>query len=197
MNLLIPIILRSWTGAAFILMPTLLLDMNLKPDTMTIEYHHIGEFHSNLTLKTGAPRQGILQPENKGTIEIYDEYHEALKDLGQYKYIIVLYHLHLSGKWHPIIRPPGSKRSFSLFATRSPNRPNPIGFAVIKLNRIDGTSLLVSGIDAFDGTPVLDIKPWLPAIDCPLDKAPLEIESELGLQKQVLKQNFISIPGII
>ncbi|MBA7521736.1 tRNA (adenine(37)-N6)-methyltransferase [subsurface metagenome] len=148
---------------------------------MKIEYQPIGKFHTDLTKQTGAPRQGILQPENKGTIEIYEEYREALGDLGQYEYIIVMYHMHMSKKWHFHVRPPGSERSLGLFVTRSPNRPNPIGFAVIKLNGIRGTTLNVSGIDAFDGTPVLDIKPWLPSIDCPSDKTALEIKKEMGL----------------
>ena len=90
--------------------------------------------------------------------------------------------MHKSGKWHSHVRPPGSKKSFGLFATRSPNRPNPVGFAVIRLNEIIGTTLHVSGIDAYDGTPVLDIKPWLPSIDCPSGKTHLEIERELGLE---------------
>jgi len=148
---------------------------------MIIEYNPIGHFHTNFTPQTGAPRQGIIQPENKGTIEIYEEYQEALRDLEQYEYIIVIYHMHLSRKWHSIVRPPGSRRSFGLFATRSPNRPNPLGYSVIKLNGIDGTRLHVSGIDAFDGTPLLDIKPWLPSIDCPSNKKFLDIEKEIGL----------------
>ena len=165
----------------FYLTQPILYDMYSNPDTMNIEYQPIGEFHTNLTPQTGAPRQGILQPENKGTIEIYKEYYEALEDLEQYEYIIVIYHMHMSGGWHSPVRPPGSKRTFGLFATRSPNRPNPIGFAVIKLNGTEGAILHVSGIDAFDGTPVLDIKPWLPSIDCPLHENVIDSEKEIGL----------------
>jgi len=183
MNLLITGFFRSWIAICSILLagsethetyPTL--------DTMTIEYHPIGEFHSNLTPQTGAPRQGILQPENRGSIEIFDEYAEALRDIGKYEYIIVIYHMHISRNWHSDVRPPGSKRSFGLFDTRSPNRPNPIGIGVIKLDGIDGTTLHVSGIDAFNGTPVLDIKPWIPSIDCPSNKTIPEIENDLGLE---------------
>jgi len=150
---------------------------------MQIEYHPIGEFHSRLTPQTGVPRQGRLQPENMGTIDVFEEYKEALHGLEQYEYIIVIYHMHMSHGWHTPVRPPESKKSFGLFATRSPNRPNPIGFAVIKLNKVIGTTLYVSGIDAFEGTPILDIKPWLPSIDCPTGRTPLEIESELGLDQ--------------
>ncbi len=148
---------------------------------MTIEYHPIGEFHTNLTPQTGAPRQGTLEPENKGIIEIYNQYQDALQDLDRCEYIIVLYHMHMSKKWHPIVRPPGSNRNFGLFATRSPNRPNSIGFAVIKLDKIEGVNIHVCGIDAYDGTPVLDIKPWFPSIDCPKNDHNPKIEKEIGL----------------
>ncbi len=151
-------------------------------EIMTMEYHPIGEFHSDLTPQSGAPRQGILQPDNEADIEIYEAYTNALRDLEKYDYIIVLYHMHMSRDWNSDARPPGSKRSLGLFATRSPNRPNPIGFGVIKLNRIEGNTLHVSGIDAFNGTPVLDIKPWIPSIDCPSNQTNTDIERDLGLK---------------
>jgi tRNA-Thr(GGU) m(6)t(6)A37 methyltransferase TsaA len=149
---------------------------------MGIAYHPIGEFQSKLTPQTGAPRQGALQPGNAATILIDETYKPALRDLDKHEYIIVIYHMHLSQDWYPDVRPPGSKRSMGLFATRSPNRPNPIGFGVVKLNRIQGNMLYVSGIDAFDGTPVLDIKPWLPGIDCPRVNADPKIEHDLGIK---------------
>jgi tRNA-Thr(GGU) m(6)t(6)A37 methyltransferase TsaA len=152
-------------------------------EKMVIEYHPIGEFHTDLTPQTGAPRQGILQPEINGVIEIYEEFHEALEDLDQCEYIIVLYHLHLSKPWHPKVRPPHSTRVLGLFATRSPNRPNPIGMSVIRIHRIENGRIHVRGIDAFDGTPVLDIKPWLPSIDCPDHAEFSRIEKEVGLRE--------------
>jgi len=156
----------------------------IKQDPMKIVYHPIGIFHTELTPQTGAPRQGILQPENKGTIEVYPEYHEALRDLEKFEYIIVIYHMHLSKGWHTPVRPPRSSHAFGLFATRSPNRPNPIGFSVIKLEKVEGNILHVRGIDVFSKTPVLDIKPWLPSIDCPGGKMNLDIEEKLGLIKK-------------
>lgn len=156
----------------------------IKQDTVEIVYHPIGLFHTELTPQTGAPRQGILQPENKGTIEVYPEYKEALRDLEKYEYIIVIYHMHLSKGWHTPVRPPRSSHAFGLFATRSPNRPNSIGLSVIKLIKVEGNILHVSGIDAYDKTPVLDIKPWLPSIDCPGWKTNLDIEGKLGLKKK-------------
>lgn len=158
------------------------------PENMTIAYHPIGRFHSRLTPQTGAPRQGALQPGNEATIEIEREFTPALHDLQKYEYIIVLYHMHLSRGWNPDVRPPGSRRSMGLFATRSPNRPNPIGFGVIKLDSMEGNILHVSGTDAYDGTPVLDIKPWIPSIDCPSGDASPDIENNLGLGNEACHQ---------
>jgi len=84
--------------------------------------------------------------------------------------------MHLSKGWHTPVRPPRSSRPFELFATRSPNRPNSIGISVIKLKKVEGNILHVRGIDAFDKTPVPDIKPLLPSINCPGGKINLDIE---------------------
>jgi tRNA-Thr(GGU) m(6)t(6)A37 methyltransferase TsaA len=156
----------------------------IKQSPVKIVYHPIGIFHTELTPQTGAPRQGILQPENKGTIEVYPEYQEALLNLEKFEYIIVIYHMHLSKGWHTPVRPPSSTRAFGLFATRSPNRPNSIGLSVIKLEKVEGNILHVRGIDTFNKTPLLDIKPWLPSIDCPGAKINLDIEKEIGLKKK-------------
>ncbi len=156
-------------------------EKTIDTDKMSIEYQAIGEFHTELTPQTGGPRQGALAPENRGIIEIDPEYEEALKDIGEYEYILVFYHMHMSKTWHSLVRPPASNRDFGLFATRSPNRPNSIGFGVIKLEKVSGLQLHVSGVDAYDGTPVLDIKPWLPTIDCPDSQASSAIEKELGI----------------
>ena len=147
-------------------------------------YTPIGVFHTDYTPETGAPRQGILVPEGKGRIEIYPEYQDALRALDLFEYIIVIYHFNKTGKWKPIVSPPGSNPDyiFGLFSTRSPNRPNPIGITTIKLEKIKNGILYVSGIDAYDGTPVLDIKPYLPTIDGVKSTKNELIEKELGLE---------------
>ncbi len=153
-----------------------------------ITYQPIGIFHTEYTPQSGAPRQGILMPEGQGRIEIFPEYIEALQTLNLFEYIIVIYHFHEVKTWSTPVHPPGSddQHEFGLFATRSPKRPNPIGFSVIKLNKIESGSLYVSGIDAFDGTPVLDIKPYLPSIDCIKSVQNELIESELGHHDEIL-----------
>jgi len=145
-----------------------------------IRYTPIGTFYSDYTPKTGAPRQGILMPEGKGKIKIFKEYQSALKMLDWFEYIIVIYHFHEAIGWKPYVNPPSSSHEFGLFATRSPKRPNPIGFTIIKLDRIENGILYVSGIDVFDGTPVLDLKPYLPSVDCIKSIQNELIEKELG-----------------
>jgi tRNA-Thr(GGU) m(6)t(6)A37 methyltransferase TsaA len=149
-----------------------------------ISYTPIGVFHSDYTPKTGAPRQGILVPDRRAKIEVYPEYINALKSLEIFEYIIVIYHLDKARKWHDTVKPPESnpEYTFGLFATRSPNRPNPIGIATVKLEKIENGVLFISGADAFDGTPVLDIKPYLPSIDAVKSIRNEKVEKELGLQ---------------
>ena len=99
------------------------------------------------------------------------------------EFIIVIYHFDKAGGWKDTVKPPESNPDFTfgLFATRSPNRPNPIGLATIKLEKVENGILYVSGIDAFDGTPVLDIKPYLPSIDGVKSTKNESIEKEPGL----------------
>ena len=152
-----------------------------------ITYQPIGVFHTEYNPQSGAPRQGILMPEGHGRIEIFPEFIEALQTLNLFEYIIVIYHFDEVKTWTTPVNPPGSddQHEFGLFATRSPKRPNPIGFSVIKLNKIESGNLYVSGIDAFDGTPVLDIKPYLPSIDCIKSIQNELVESELGHHDEI------------
>ncbi|MBN1788873.1 MAG: tRNA (N6-threonylcarbamoyladenosine(37)-N6)-methyltransferase TrmO [Bacteroidales bacterium] len=147
-----------------------------------IQYTPIGILHTPYSPLTGAPRQGILMPETGGTIEIYPQYHSALNTLELFEYIIVLYHFSEVEQWEPIVNPPSSDHEhyFGLFATRSPKRPNPIGLSVVKLEKMENGILYISGIDAFEGTPVLDIKPYLPSLDCPKSIQNELMEKELG-----------------
>ncbi len=147
-----------------------------------IRFRPIGYFHTNYSASTGAPRQGILEPETKATIEIDSTYRKGLKDLSYFDHIIVLYHFDQTKTWSPTVNPPKSKHHFGLFATRSPKRPNPIGFSVVRLDSLNiktGT-LYLSGVDAFEGTPVLDIKPYLPSIDIVKSIRNEQTELELG-----------------
>ncbi|MBN2347380.1 MAG: tRNA (N6-threonylcarbamoyladenosine(37)-N6)-methyltransferase TrmO [Bacteroidales bacterium] len=149
-----------------------------------VTYSPIGIFNTSLQPGNEVPRQGRLDPENSATIEIKEEYRECLSDLEAYEYILVFYHLNLSEGWNPKPTPPGSTRSYGLFATRSPRRPNPIGYCIVKLERIENTTLYVRGVDAFNGTPVLDIKPYIPSIDYVKSEVNEKIEESLLYNNQ-------------
>lgn len=140
----------------------------------------IGIFHSPLTPETGAPRQGRLAPEIKAVIEILPKYEACLEGLERMSHIYVLFAFDRSRGWNPKVTPPSTGVQRGLFSTRSPSRPNPIGLTVVRLERVEGRRLYVSGVDAFDQTPVLDIKPYVSSIDGFTD-AEMKAEKELGL----------------
>ena len=90
----------------------------------------------------------------------------ALSDLAGVERIWVLSVLHRSGTWGPLVRPPrGARVRRGLFATRSPDRPNPLGLSAVRLLSVEGHRLHVRGVDLLDGTPILDIKPYIPYAD--------------------------------
>jgi len=130
-----------------------------------LELIPIGVMHSPYRTKGDALHQGRLSTA-ASEIEIFPEYVEGLKDVAELPHLIILYWLDRADRRTLTAIPPHSEKEHGVFATRSPNRPNPIGFAVIDILSIDGTRLIVRGLDAFDGTPVLDIKPYSPEIDC-------------------------------
>ena len=148
----------------------------------TIRYVPIGHFVTGYTPETGAPRQGTLSPDSSGMIILDSVYREALSYLGWFEYIIVLFHFDKAGEWEPMVEPPGSdnEHRYGLFSTRSPKRPNPIGLSIVRLEKISGDTLFLSGIDAFNGTPVLDIKPYLPSVDMIKSRQNELIEKALG-----------------
>lgn len=101
----------------------------------------------------------------KGTISLKSNYVEGLKDLEGFSHIYVLYHFHRAGKAQLTVSPFMDSNSHGIFATRAPRRPNPIGLSVIKLNKIVGNLLQVENVDILNGTPILDIKPYVPDFD--------------------------------
>jgi len=87
--------------------------------------------------------------------------------LERFSHIWVIYWLHLNQGWNPLVRPPGrGNKKRGLLATRAPHRPNPIGLSAVRLFAIENNTLTIDSADLLDGTPVLDIKPYLPYADC-------------------------------
>ena len=135
----------------------------------------IGVIHSCFKEKFGIPRQPGLVPAARATLELLPPYNraEAVRGLEDFSHIWVtfVFHACLGEVWKPTVRPPrlGGNRRLGVFATRSTHRPNPVGLSAIELERIEvepGSVLLhLKGVDLMDGTPVLDIKPYLPYSD--------------------------------
>lgn len=131
---------------------------------INIVYKPIGVVHSPFTVAKGTPAQPVAS-QAAGTIELLPELVEGLIDLDGFSHIIVIYHLHLSAFTSLTVVPFLDTIPHGVFATRSPSRPNGIGFSVVELNRIEGNILYINDIDMLDGTPVLDIKPFVPVFD--------------------------------
>jgi len=131
-------------------------------------FRPIGFFHAPYNQRGSTPHQGALSPETRATITVEPAYRNALQGLDRFQYIIVLYYFDRITNWSDTVKPPWASRRFGLFSTRTPRRPNPIGMTVVRIESLDMEKgiLHVSGVDAFDNTPVLDIKPYLPALDC-------------------------------
>jgi tRNA-Thr(GGU) m(6)t(6)A37 methyltransferase TsaA len=130
-----------------------------------IEYEPIGTIYSDFKHPDDAPIQPRVAAGAKGRIEILAQFQEALEDLERFSHIIIIYHLHLV-KGHSLrVKPAHDDSLRGVFATRSANRPNPIGISVVSLNAVAGRTLYVSNIDVVDGTPLLDIKPFVPTVD--------------------------------
>ncbi len=99
------------------------------------------------------------------TVVIFPEFHEGLQDLEGFSHLFLIYHFHLSNKYTLKVKPFLDDIQRGVFATRAPARPNPIGLSVVRLDRIEGNRLFILDVDVVDGTPLLDIKPYVPAFD--------------------------------
>jgi len=129
------------------------------------EIKEIGVIRTPYKNKDEAPHQGRYS-EEVCEIEIFEDYAEGLKDIETCTHLILLYWLDRARRDTLIAIPPHNNREHGVFATRSPNRPNPIGFCVVELLERNGNILKVKGVDAVDSTPLIDIKPYSSAIDC-------------------------------
>jgi tRNA-Thr(GGU) m(6)t(6)A37 methyltransferase TsaA len=100
-------------------------------------------------------------------VEVFEEFRAGLKDLDGFSHIVLLYVFHRSEGFALHVVPFMDTQPRGLFATRAPKRPNPIGLSVVRLDRIEGGTLYVQNVDMLDGTPLLDIKPYVPEFDSP------------------------------
>lgn len=167
----------------------------------------IAHIHSDFPTKFGIPRQSGLVESLKAKIVFEPEYRnsDALRGMEEYSHLWLIWEFSEAKRdtWSPTVRPPrlGGNKRMGVFATRSPYRPNPIGLSCVKLEAIDfatenGPAIIVSGADLLDGTPIYDIKPYLPFADSRPDAIGGFADTVKGdqLQVQCSEEMMLQIP---
>ncbi len=132
---------------------------------MTITYQPIGVIHSPFQSVENMPIQPAAAAGIRGAVEVFAPFVDGLQDLEGFSHIFLLYHLHLAAAARLRVVPFLDSQPRGLFSTRAPCRPNPIGLSVVRLLCIEGHVLHVENVDILDGTPLLDIKPYVPEFD--------------------------------
>ena len=130
-----------------------------------IRFKPVGVIYSPFKEPAGTPIQPTGARGVAGTVEIQPEYAGGLRDLDGFSHIILIYHFHLSHGYRLEVKPFLDDSLRGVFATRAPRRPNAIGLSVVRLVRVDGCTLHIEDVDIVDGTPLLDIKPYVPKFD--------------------------------
>jgi tRNA-Thr(GGU) m(6)t(6)A37 methyltransferase TsaA len=133
----------------------------------TIEFKPIGIINSPFKEPKGTPIQPKVGDEAEGTIEVFSEFTEGLKDLDGFSYIVLIYHFHRSSKEKAslLVIPFMDDQYHGVFSTRAPKRPNSIGLSIVRLTKVEGSILHIKELDMLDQTPLLDIKPYTEAFD--------------------------------
>ena len=127
-----------------------------------ITYQPIGIIHTGFKEREGVPIQPAGAKGIEGYVEVYPEYEQGLKDLEGFSHVYLIYHFHLSSGYSLMIKPFMDSKDRGLFATRAPKRPNPIGISIVRVIDIDKNIIHIKDVDIVDGTPLLDIKPYVP-----------------------------------
>ena len=148
-------------------------------------YKPIGEIHTFYKDGEGMPIQGGIYPDSIGRVEVFEEYVEGLLDLDGFSHIILLYAFHKSRGYNLKQKPFLDDMEHGVFAIRSPKRPNSIGLTVVEVDGISGNVIHVSGVDVLNGTPLLDIKPYVPEFD-------VKKEVRIGWLEGKIMENHLS-----
>ena len=130
-----------------------------------ITYTPIGVIRSPFTTLAGMPIQTVAATGVAAAVELDPRYAAGLKDIDGFSYLLLITHLHLMQGFALEVTPFMDTQPHGVFATRSPRRPNPIGLSIVRLVRREGATLHIEEVDLVDGTPVLDIKPYVPQLD--------------------------------
>lgn len=131
-----------------------------------MELKAIGVIHSPFKEAQGTPIQPVFAEASQGVVEVYAPYKQGLRDLEGFERIWLIYWFHRAGRPQLLVEPYMDDTERGLFATRAPCRPNPIGMSAVRLIRVEDCNLHIGDVDILDGTPVLDIKPYVPKFDC-------------------------------
>lgn len=132
---------------------------------MEIHFKSIGVVHSPFKEVKGTPIQPPGAKNVKGSIEVFPEFCEGLSDLDGFSHIILLYHFHKVKESKLTVKPYMDNSSRGVFSTRIPGRPNPIGLSIVKLLGVEDCTVTIEEVDILDGSPLLDIKPYVPEFD--------------------------------
>ena len=132
---------------------------------MRVVYEPIGVIRTPFKEPKGTPIQPIAAGGAEGRVEVFPEYAEGLEGLEGFSYVFLIYHFHLVRERRLKVVPYVDDRPRGVFATRAPCSPNPIGISVVELVEVAGNVLRVRGVDVVDGTPLLDLKPYVPEFD--------------------------------
>ena len=146
-----------------------------------IKYSPIGVIHSQFEGLECTPIQPAGARGINGSVEVFPQYAEGLKDVEGFSHIILIYHFHLSGESSLTAKPYMDTESHGVFAMRGPSRPNSIGISVVRLVKVEENILRIQDVDIVDGTPLLDIKPYVPEFDI------RDVENIGWLEKKVHK----------
>ena len=129
---------------------------------MDIIYQPIGIIHSPFEDIAGMPIQPRAAKGARGTVEVFPQYADGLKDLEGFSHIYLIYHFHRNQDYQLIVSPFLDTGARGLFSTRAPRRPNPIGISVVNLISVEANIIEIENVDVLNGTPLLDIKPFIP-----------------------------------
>jgi tRNA-Thr(GGU) m(6)t(6)A37 methyltransferase TsaA len=130
-----------------------------------IKLKPIGIIHTLYKEPKGMPIQGKFERGVRGTIRLFPEYQAGLKDITGFSHLILIYHFNRSKEERLVGKPFLEDKEHGIFAIRSPHRPNHIGFSIVRLEKVKGRVITFSEVDMLDGTPLLDIKPYVAHFD--------------------------------
>jgi tRNA-Thr(GGU) m(6)t(6)A37 methyltransferase TsaA len=130
-----------------------------------VVYRPIGVVHSPFKAPQDVPIQSAAAKEVNGYVEVAEEYVEGLRDVEGFSHLILVYHCHLAQEYSLLVKPFMDDELHGVFSTRAPSRPNPVGVSVVRLTKKENNILHIQDVDIIDGTPLLDIKPFVPDFD--------------------------------